>query len=101
MHRKLFFAAAVAAVGVIATSALGQVTNYKPVTAQMLLNPSPDDWLMFSRTYDAQRFSPLKQINPKNVAQLRLVWARGIESGTNENIPIVYRGVLYGVNPGG
>ena len=28
----------------------------------MLVNPSPDDWLMYSRTYDAQRFSPLKQI---------------------------------------
>ena len=26
-----------------------------PVTQEMLLNPSPDDWLMFSRTYNNQR----------------------------------------------
>jgi hypothetical protein len=32
-----------------------QVQHYVPVTQQMLENPSPDDWLMFSRTYDAQR----------------------------------------------
>jgi len=46
-----------------ATNAVAQVQNFKPVTQEMLLNPSPDDWLMFSRTYDAQRCSPLKQIN--------------------------------------
>ena len=49
-----------------------QVQNYKTVTKEMLENPSPDDWLMFSRTYDAQRFSPLNQINKQNVGQRRL-----------------------------
>ena len=51
-----------------AAAALAQVQNYTPVTKQMLENPSPEDWLIYSRTYDAQRFSPLKQINDKNVA---------------------------------
>ncbi len=37
--------------------------------AEMLLKPSPDDWLMYSRTYDAQRFSPLKQITKQNVGR--------------------------------
>ena len=40
------------------------------VTSQMLENPSPEDWLMYSRTYDAQRFSPLEFINRRNVGQL-------------------------------
>ena len=40
-----------------ALALFGQVRNFKPVTQQMLENPSPNDWLMFSRTYDAQRFS--------------------------------------------
>ena len=53
---------------------LAQTQGYVPVTQQMLENPSPNDWLMYSRTYDAQRFSPLKQINKQNVNQLRLVW---------------------------
>jgi alcohol dehydrogenase (cytochrome c) len=84
-----------------ATSAVGQVQNYKPVTQQMLLNPSPDDWLMYSRTYDAWRFSPLKQINTKNVKQLRMAWVRGLPPGTTETIPIVHDGVMYVIAPGG
>src|SRR5581483_5771193 len=80
--------------------ARGQVQNFKPVTDQMLENPSPDDWLMFSRTYDAQRFSPLKQINKQNVGQLRMAWTRGMGPGQTETIPIVHNGVMYVVNPG-
>ena len=78
----------------------GQVKNFTPVTREMLLNPSPEDWLMYSRTYDAQRFSPLDQINRRNVGQLRMAWARGMGSGVHANIPLAYRGVLYVVNPG-
>ena len=79
----------------------GEVKNYKPVTNEMLLNPSPDDWLQFSRTYDAQRYSPLKQINKKNVGELRQAWVRGLPAGTTETIPIVHNGVMYLITPGG
>src|SRR5262252_2325259 len=78
-----------------------QVKNFVPVTDQMLLNPSPDDWLMFSRTYDAQRFSPLNQVNKQNVNQLGLAWSRGLGAGTTETIPTVYKGVMYINVPGG
>ena len=94
------FIAACLVLGVLAPAAVAQVQNFAPVTQQMLLNPSPNDWLMFSRTYDAQRFSPLNQINRQNVSQLRMVWTRGIAAGTQETIPIVYRGVLYTIAPG-
>src|SRR6202522_925655 len=77
-----------------------QVQNYKPVTEQMLEHPSPDDWLMYSRTYDAQRFSPLKQINRENTGQLRMAWSRGLGAGQTETIPLVYNGVMYVVTPG-
>jgi alcohol dehydrogenase (cytochrome c) len=66
----------------------------------MLENPSPDDWLMFSRTYDAQRFSPLKQINKQNVSQLKLAWTVAMGEGQTETIPLVHDGVLYTVMPG-
>ncbi len=56
----------------------------------MLTNPSPNDWLMFSRTYDAQRYSPLNQINKQNVNQLGLAWTRGLANGTMESIPLVH-----------
>jgi PQQ-dependent dehydrogenase (methanol/ethanol family) len=79
-----------------------QVTkNYVPVTEQMLLNPAPGDWLMYSRTYDAQRFSPLKEINRGNVGQLRMAWTRGLGPGTIETIPIVHNGIIYVIEPGG
>ncbi|MBZ5695173.1 MAG: PQQ-binding-like beta-propeller repeat protein [Acidobacteriia bacterium] len=79
----------------------GEVKNYKPVTQDMLVNPSPDDWLMYSRTYDAQRYSPLKQINKKNVGQLRMAWSRGLNAGVTETIPLVHDGVMYTIAPGG
>ena len=80
---------------------LARAQDYKPVTQEMLLNPSPDDWLMYSRTYDAQRDSPLKQINKKNVNQLRMTWVRGLADGVTETIPIVHDGVMYVIVPGG
>jgi alcohol dehydrogenase (cytochrome c) len=73
---------------------------FVPVTDKMLLNPSPDDWLMYSRTYDAQRFSPLKQITKSNVGQLTEVFKRELGNGPHESIPIAYRGVLYVQFPG-
>src|SRR6202046_3475702 len=76
------------------------VKDFVPVTQEMLVHPSPDDWLMFSRTYDAQRFSPLKQINKQNVSQLHLAWERGMGPGQTETIPVIHNGVMYVINPG-
>jgi PQQ-dependent dehydrogenase (methanol/ethanol family) len=56
----------------------------------------PGNWLEHGRTYDEQRFSPLDQINDKNVGQLGLDWTldtdttRGLEAS-----PIVVDGVMY------
>jgi glucose dehydrogenase len=75
-------------------------TTFVPVTQEMLINPSPDDWLMYSRTYDAQRFSPLKQISRENVGQLREVFRKELGMGAQESIPIVYHGVMYMIAPG-
>src|SRR3984885_10602375 len=97
---KTAFFLIVAATAVVPPGA-AQVKNYIPVTQEMLLNPSPNDWLMYSRTYDAQRFSPLKEINRTNVGQLRMAWTRGIGPGTMETIPIVHNGVIYLIEPGG
>ncbi len=89
-----------ALVAVTALAAFGQVKNYVPVTQQMLENPSPNDWLMFSRTYDNQRYSPLNQITTSNVSQLSLAWSRGLGAGQTETIPLVHNGVLYMIAPG-
>jgi alcohol dehydrogenase (cytochrome c) len=78
-----------------------QARDFSPVTEQMLRNPSPDDWLSYSRTYDSQRYSPLTEINRLNVATLRMAWSRGMTPGPHQTIPLVYRGVMYVANPGG
>jgi hypothetical protein len=49
---------AIIALLAIATAGVAQIRTFRSVTQEQLLNPSPDDWLMYSRTYDAQRFSP-------------------------------------------
>ena len=96
---------------VIAISAIGalcampmrgaaQNEGFVPVTDATLAHPDPSDWLHISRTYDEHRFSPLKQITKGNVAQLRMVWSRGLPVGTQESTPIVYRGVMYVIAPG-
>jgi len=76
-------------------AAWAQVQNFKPVTAAELANPSPNDWLSFSRTYDDQRFSPLNQITRQNVSQLRLAWSRGTPPGNVESTPLVRGGTMY------
>ena len=42
----------------------------RPVDEEMLRNPPDNDWLMWRRTYSGQGYSPLKQINTRNVAKL-------------------------------
>ena len=75
-------------------------SGYQPVTDAMLRHPAPDDWLMYSRTYDAQRYSPLQQINTGNVTRLALAWSRGLPAGVTETIPLVHDGVMYVIAPG-
>ncbi|HEY0962499.1 MAG TPA: PQQ-binding-like beta-propeller repeat protein [Pseudomonadales bacterium] len=78
-----------------------RIDDFTPVTEEMLLNPSPNDWLWFSRTADAQRYSPLDQIDTGNVDRLGLAWSRGLPEGVTETIPTVYDGVMYITLPGG
>ena len=52
--------------------------KFVPVTDAMLQKPDPADWLMWRRTPDGWGYSPLNQINRNNVAQLRMVWTRGL-----------------------
>ena len=71
-----------------------------PVTAAMLAKPDPADWLMWRGTLDGRGYSPLNQINRGNVANLRMVWTRGMAEGTQEGTPLVHDGVMFLPNPG-
>ena len=47
----------------------------------MLANPDPADWPMWRRTLDNWGFSPLDEIDTRNVDRLRLVWSRPLGDG--------------------
>src|SRR5262249_24770944 len=59
-----------------------------------------ENWLSYGRTYSAQRYSPLKQINTENVARLIPVWTfqTGVLDGF-ECTPLVIDGIMYVTTP--
>lgn len=66
------------------------------VTDQNLLKPDPQDWLMYSGTYNSHRHSLLKQVTPANVARLQARWVYHMAGQEAiQAVPIVYRGVMY------
>jgi lanthanide-dependent methanol dehydrogenase len=77
-----------------AVSALAAGSAYADDLVKMSQNPN--DWVMPSRTYDAQRYSPLKQINAGNVGKLQAAWtfSTGVLRG-HEGAPLVIGNVMY------
>jgi alcohol dehydrogenase (cytochrome c) len=78
---------------------VGGPAHAAPVTTDDLLNAQDNaaEWLMYGRDYRNQRFSPLAQITPDNVKELRPVWAfstGGTLAGL-EATPLMKDGVLY------
>ncbi len=54
------------------------------------------NWLMYGRTHDENRFSPLDQIGERSTGRLGLAWSR--ELGTTRGLeatPLVEDGILY------
>src|SRR3984957_12185479 len=62
---------------------------------------SPDhDWPIYGGTTENNRFSPLTQINGKNVTRLEVAWTFDTgEPGGLQTSPIEVDGVLYGITP--
>src|SRR5262249_28839898 len=89
-----------AALVVAAAGVLAQGRQLRPVTDDMLLNPSTSDWLHWRRTYDGWGYSPLNQINRQNVGQLQLAWSWAMRDGNQQTTPLVHDGVMYLANPG-
>jgi len=69
--------------------------TYTPVTDAMLQNPPAGEWPSWRRGFDGQGFSPLKQINTSNVAELRAAWSWALPNGPNESTPLFHDGVLF------
>src|SRR5690349_30929 len=69
----------------LSTGAAAQVSPDRLVNASR----DPEQWLMYSGSYDGSRFTPLDQINRSNVQRLSLQWVfqTGVR-GEHETTPI-------------
>ena len=57
---------------------------------------TPGDVLTYGMGYNNQRYSPLKQINTKNVGKLQPLWAYSLNNPQGqESQPIVHDGIMY------
>src|SRR6185503_14781066 len=74
--------------------------EFVAVTDAMLKNPADGDWLMWRRTLNGWGYSPLDEINKRNVDRLEQVWAYPLGMGIQESTPLVHDGVMYVPNSG-
>ncbi len=86
------------ALAVLSVLLLSSCNRTTPVDDARLRDSDQDtsNWLMYGRTYDDHRFSPLKQINEETVGKLGLAWSR--ELGTTRGLeatPLVEDGIIY------
>ena len=85
-------ATAAAATAAAATAAAGLVDGERIINADQ----TPGEWLSHGRTYDEQRYSPLKQISDKNVNELGLTWYADLPTRRGiETTPLMANGKLY------
>lgn len=70
-----------------------------PIDFTRIENPYPGDWLTYNGDLQANRFSPLTQIDTANVRHLALKWVFPIEHFGLELTPIVADGVMYVTGP--
>jgi glucose dehydrogenase len=56
-------------------------------TVVPLLYAQQGDWPAYGHDPSSQRYSPLTQLNAKNVSRLKLAWQYGIETGGIDNSP--------------
>jgi quinohemoprotein ethanol dehydrogenase len=77
---------------------LGSCSRFRTIDDARLRGAADDaaNWLMYGRTYDDHRFSPLSQINEQTVGKLGLVWSRELNTTRGlEATPLVENGIIY------
>jgi alcohol dehydrogenase (cytochrome c) len=90
--RKLALWGMALALGFAALPAAGQV-SYERIADS---GSEPGNWLTYSGNYLGQRHSPLRQITPDNVAQLRPLWVYQTSAAHGfEATPLVDGDVMY------
>src|SRR5579872_3291734 len=85
-----------AVVLVLLLSARGSLAQVK---YEDILQGPGANWLSYHGDYQGQRYSPLDEINRRNVASLVPQWTYHVEGATRlEATPIVFDGIMYITN---
>ena len=74
------------------------VPAFTPVSSDRLLNAEsePQNWLMYSGNYKAQRYSALTQLDRRNVEELEIAWVHQLSVlDRAETTPLVVDGVMF------
>ena len=74
------------------------VPSFTPVSSDRLLNAEsePQNWLMYSGNYKAQRYSALTQLDRRNVEELEIAWVHQLSVlDRAETTPLVVDGVMF------
>ena len=83
----------------IGLASLSLVTQAQTYNDLLVGSKNTENVVNFGMGYDLKMFSPLKQINKKNVKQLTPVWSSSVSNEMGEHAqPTVYDGVMYIVN---
>jgi quinohemoprotein ethanol dehydrogenase len=95
--------ALMAAAGLFAGQVIGDTPGPRPAAvdgrAMRQADAHAGDWMSYGRTWDEQRFSPLKQINDQNADRLGLAWYADLNTYRGmESTPLVIGGILYNVS---
>jgi len=79
-----------------AASLAGQISYDRILHAET----EPGNWLTYSGNYSGHRYSALDQLNPGNVARLKLAWVyQTAEMHKFETTPLVDNGIMYLTEP--
>ena len=92
-----------ASIGLMTWLASAQQARGPVVTLDALINAAGNgtEWLTYGHDYAETHFSPLAEINTKNVKRMSLAWSSETQApqGTVEATPLMHNGVLYGILP--
>src|SRR4051812_5552032 len=91
-NHRLFACGVAALVGLMTLRVHGQITAQRLTAA----GSEPQNWLTYSGNYSSTRYSPLNQITPANVKNLKLQWVyQAPVAGNWQTTPLVVDGIMY------
>src|SRR5262245_57658337 len=76
-------------------SITAQVVGAEAMAAAPVGSNDGADWAVYGRTADEQHYSPLDQVDARNIGRLALAWSVDLDPGNSVTAPLAVDGVLY------